>query len=281
MKKTALITNILLATLSLLFLYGCNPKSTSGVAQESTFEKIKKAKTIKVGYIIYPPMVTKNPNTGKLNGHFIATIKDIADQAGWKLKFIETDWSGFAAGLNSRRFDLSIAPTFTTIPRLTKVSFTQPLIYAGNSAIVRANDKRFTQITDFNNKEVTLAVTQGEAGHEYALANLPEAKLIVHPGSNQSLAFQDVLAGRADAALGDAYITAQFVLKHKDKLTDLFADNPYNLTPVSWAIGYGDNDLLAFLNNAIAVLSIQGKLRQYEKEAGANWIHAKTIWITD
>lgn len=277
--KTILMLAV--ALLTLLLTNGCSQDFTSSKSDKNTFESIKDSKILRVGYIVFPPIVTKDVNSGELGGHFISTIKEIARQAEWHVEFVETDWTGFSAGLNSKRFDISIAPTFTTIPRLKSVAFTDPLLYAGNSAIVRANDARFSRVSDFNSKNITIAVTQGEAGHEYALSNLPNAKLIVHPGSDQLLTFQDVLTGRADVALGDAYVTAKFASNHEGKVKDLFSDNPYNLTPVSWAIRYGDEDLLSFLNNSISLLSIQGKLRQYEKESGANWLHAKTVWTLE
>lgn len=124
-------------------------------------------------------------------------------------------------------------------------------------------------------------MTQGEAGHEYATANFKNAKLIVHPGADQMLTFQDVLTGRADVALGDAYVTSQFAKLHSGKVKDLFARNPYNLTPVSWAVQRSDQELLQFLNSAIESLDSTGYLRKFEDVAGAHWLHVKREWRTN
>lgn len=272
------VYRLILISFFSLIAYGCNNLEQPLQNNETTFQNISKSKIVRVGYIVYPPIVTKDVNSGNLGGHFVDTINEIAKQSNWKVEFIETDWSGFTAGLKSKRFDISIAPTFTTIPRLTSVSFTEPLIYAGNSAIALKSNNRFSSIEDLNSEDVTIAVTQGEAGHEYAKANLQKAKLIIHPGPDQLLTFQDVLTGRADVALGDAFVTAKFASQHPDKISDVFSKNPYNLTPVSWSVRYGDIDLLNFLNNSISVLSTQGKLQEFEKRAGANWLHKKVIW---
>jgi ABC-type amino acid transport substrate-binding protein len=125
--------------------------------------------------------------------------------------------------------------------------------------------------------ETRVAVTQGEAGDEYAKANFKKAKITSFPGSNQSAAFQAVVAGRADIALGDAYATAKFA-KANAQVKDLFADKPYNLTPVSWAVKKGDDKLLNFLNSSIEALDYQGRLREFEQKAGANWLHTKKVW---
>ena len=124
-----------------------------------------------------------------------------------------------------------------------------------------------------------MAVTQGEAGAEYAQANFKQAKVISTQGPDQSLTFQNVLNGRADVALGDAYATAQFVQQHPDEVVDVFAANPYNLTPVSWTVRTEDTELLEFLNNALSVLDTRGLLLEYEKKAGAHWLHLKKDYI--
>ena len=254
----------------------CDRLQESG--RNSTFANINTKKVLKAGYIVFPPCVFKDPKTGKLGGHFVATIHEIAKQAGWEVEFQEADWSTFTAGLNTKRFDVSIAPTFVTVPRAMTVSFTKPLFYAGNSAIVRATESRFTDVGSLDQPNIKIAVTQGEAGHEYARSNFKHAEIIPHPGSDQTLTMQDVLSGRADVALGDAYVTARFAAEHADAVKDLFAGRPYNLTPVSWAVRSTDSELLAFLNACIETLETQGKLLQFELAADAHWSHPKREW---
>lgn len=248
---------------------------------DSAFDRISDAKRLRVGYIVFPPAITKDANTQALGGHFVETIKEIAKQAEWQIEFVETDWSGFSAGLDSKRFDLSIAPTFVTIPRAKAVSFTRPLFYAGNSAILRKGDQRFSDILSLDRSDVTISVTQGEAGHEYAKANFKNAKIRVLPGPDQSLTFQDVVAGRSDAALGDAYVTAKFAHAHQDSVVDHFSGNPYNLTPVSWSVPLREPELLSFFNAAIEVLDTQGKLLELERKSGATWLHSTRNYTLD
>lgn len=281
LKNRWLILGISLAMVFLVSLTSCTKNSTQqtslNTASTSTLERIAASNKLKVGYLVFPPSITKNQTTGELGGHLVDTIKEIARLNNWTLEFIETDWAGFATGLDSRRFDISIVPTFVTIPRALSVYFTNTLFYAGNSAIVRSNDTRFTSLESINQPGVTIAVTQGEAGDEYAKANFKKAKIIRFSGGDQSLAFQAVVAGRADVGLGDAYVTSQFV-KANNQVKDLFANNPYNITPVSWAVRKGDNEMLNFLNNSLEAFDYQGRLREWEEKAGANWLHIKKVW---
>jgi polar amino acid transport system substrate-binding protein len=267
---------VALITIILLSLASCTSNSQQAVGK-FTLQQISTTSKLKVGYLVFPPTITKS-SSGELGGHHVEAIKEIARLNNWKLEFIETDWAGFAAGLNSRRFDVSIVPTFITVPRALSVYFTRPLFFAGNSAIVRINDNRFTSIESIDQPGVVVAVTQGEAGDEYARANFKKVKVTRYSGGDQSLAFQAVLSGRADVALGDAYATSQFVKVHATQVKDLFAQSPYNLTPVSWAVRRGDDELLNFLNNSLNAFDYQGYLLNWERKAGANWLHPKKIW---
>ena len=255
-----------------------NKTERNNGVNSSKLEQIVSSNELKVGYLVFPPAITKDSANNKLGGHYIETIKEIARLNNWQLKFIETDWANFSAGLNSGRFDLSIVPTFVTVPRALSVYFTRPLFFAGNSAIVRINDERFTTIESIDREGVKVAVTQGEAGDEYAKANFNKAEIISFSGSDQSLAFQAVVSGRADVALGDAYVTSQFTSRNAKQVKDLFANIPYNLTPVSWAVKRGEDELLNFIDSSLESLDFQGKLLEWEKQSGANWLHLKKVW---
>lgn len=269
-----------LALIVLVSLTACIKNTTqqsSNITSKSILENISANGKVKIGYLVFPPTITKNPNNGELGGHLIETIKEIARLNKWSTEFIETDWTGFATGLESSRFDISVVPTFVTVPRALSVYFTRPLFYGGNSAVTKTNEARFTTLESIDKPNVTVAVTQGEAGDEYVKANFKKAKILRFSGGDQSLAFQSVVAGRADIALGDAYVTSAFA-KANPQVKDLFASVPYNLTPVSWAVKKGDNEMLSFLNSSLDALDYQGRLIELEKKAGANWLHIKKVW---
>jgi polar amino acid transport system substrate-binding protein len=274
----AFMASLSIVTALLFSVAGCGVNALTQRNSSSALEQIITSGTVKVGYLVFPPAITKDPKTGQLSGHFVATIKDIARLMNWKLEFVETDWAGFPAGLNARRFQLSIVPTFVTVPRSASVYFSNPLFFAGNSAIARIGDRRFTTIESIDQPGITVAVTQGEAGAEFASANFKKVRIVQYQGGDQSLAFQSVISRRADVALGDAFVTAKFSQAHSGEVMDLFADKPYNLTPVSWAVRQGDDTFLNFINNSLQALDTQGRLKEWERQAGANWLHLKRVW---
>jgi len=289
MKKTLtkqFLKWTILCTLCLffgMFFLSCDQMSKqpgeSVQKSANTLEKVKKTGILNVGYIPYPPTVQKDPNTGKMTGHYIDTIEYIAKEMGVKVEYHEAEWGTFIAGLKSGQFDLSIAATYRTIPRAEEVAFTRPLMYVGNSVIVKKEETRFKVIKDLDREDITIAVTQGEQGHEYARINLTKAKLKVLSSADQSLAFTEVSTGRTDAALGDSWACKQFA-EHHSEVKDLLANTPYNLTPVGWAVRYDDLVWLEFLNTSLDALESIGKLQEFEKRYDAHWIHPKLTWET-
>jgi ABC-type amino acid transport substrate-binding protein len=232
-----------------------------------TLEKIMKEKAFNIGYIPVPPVVIRDAKTGELSGYFVDSIKLICEQMGVKPNFVEASWSTFIAGLQSGQFDLSIASTFATIPRAMAVDFTRPIQYNAYSAIARKGDTRFKTLADIDKPGIKVALVQGAAGHEYAKQNFKNAQLITLATSDLTAPFVEVSAKRADVGIEDSWSTRRYAALHPE-VVDLFADHPYNVLPISWAVRKGEPELLNFLNTAIDYLRVNGRLEQFATKYG-------------
>jgi ABC-type amino acid transport substrate-binding protein len=267
------------AMLVLALLAGCNQGPAAGGSKvpESTLTKILREKKLKVGYIHYPPSAFRAPD-GKVTGHFAETLEEIIRQLdpGIKVEYEETTWTDFSAALTSGRIDLSIAGTFTTIPRAKVVSFTRPLVYLGRSAVVRRGDKRFSADQgpeQFDRADIKVAVVSGEGSHEYVKARFKhQSNIIVFGGSDLSQALAAVSAGQADVGMSDALETQKYARAHPD-VVDLYAAAPYDLTPIAWAVRHEDMIWKDFLDTALHTLEAQGKLREFEARYDFQWAH--------
>jgi len=246
----------------------------------TTLEKIMDTKILKVGYVNFEPIVFKDPDTGDLRGHFVLAIEEIARQMKVKCEYHETTWANLYKALREGEFHISIAPTFGTISQALSVAVSRPLMYIGSSAIAKRRDRRFRSIQDVDQEGVVVAVTEGESGHRYAQAEIKRAEVVVQPLRDQAITFSQVLEGNADVALGGAHMTAQFAAAHRKEVKDLFADEPYNITGVSWAVKPSDQAFLNFINTALNVLESTGKLAQFEKRYDLHWLHPERLWIT-
>jgi ABC-type amino acid transport substrate-binding protein len=271
---------LILVFTALIAFSGCKQTKSGNNNLQSysdTMQRIQKDGVLRVGYVVYPPTVIKDPNTGELSGHFVDAVRFMADVMKVKVQFIEATWSTFVGGLQSGQYDLSVAATYRTIPRAMAVAFSSPIIYIGNGAIIRKGDARFKSLTDFNQDGITIAVAQGEASHEYAREHFTKAKLIVLSTTDLSQPLTEVLAGRADVGLADAWTTSQFAAKRHD-VVDLFSGHPYDLTPVGWAVRQNDQEFLNFINTSIDYLMSTGRMEEWEAKYNAHWAHPLVQW---
>src|SRR5688500_16188639 len=106
-------------------------------ASGPTLPQVVKTQAVHVGCLGFDPRLIKDPESAKPSGTFIDAIELIAEQLKAKPIYHETNLANFSSGLQSGQYDLSIGPTFRTIPRATSVTFCRPLTYIGNAAVVR------------------------------------------------------------------------------------------------------------------------------------------------
>lgn len=254
------------------------PKATDTAAtSEGTLTKILREKKLVVGYINYPPSTFQDPQTGEVRGHFVETLNEILKQLDPTIEVVyeETSWTDFSAALNTRRIDLSIAGTFATVPRAKVVAFTHPIVYLGRSAIIRSNDKRFSPQNgplQFDRPDTKVAVVEGEGSYEFVKANFKnQQNVIVFSGSDLSQCLAAVSAGQADIGMSDALETAKYAKAHPEVI-DLFASNPYDPTPIAWAVRQDDVIWRAFLDTVLQMLEAQGKLAAFEHNYDYRWL---------
>jgi polar amino acid transport system substrate-binding protein len=259
-------------TLTLACIFGLVLLPVLGFACDSgtpldSLEKIKSDRRIKVGYISYSDITSRDSQTGQVKGFLVDVLYEaLADLNIPKenVEFVETDWQNFSLGLDTQKYNLSIAGTFNTPVRAQAVDFSRPIFYLGNGAVVKQDDNRFHSIEDFNKDDITIAVVQGEQGYEYAKKNLPKVKLISLSGSDLSIAPLQVKLGKADAALSDQYILRKYV-NSNPQVKDALANNPYDVLPICWAVRKNnsqDASLLDYINAQLDRLESSGRLSE-------------------
>ena len=275
---------VLVAGLSAGLLSACRSSSTVVSTQpEGTLARILKEGTLRVGYINYPPSTFLDKSTGTVRGHFVDTLKEILRQLDPRIQIVfeETSFADFSAALNTRRIDLSIAGTFSTIPRSKVVAFTRPLAYLGRGAIVRKGDSRFSPETapiQFDNSAIKVGVVEGEGSHEFVVANFKNQRNVtVFSGTDLSQCLAAVSSGQVDVGLSDALETAKYAKAHPEVI-DLYAEHPYDLTPIAWSVRQDDYAWKAFLDTAIETLEIQGKVAQFEHGYDYRWVQPVTVF---
>lgn len=263
---------VVLASLAL----SCESRSPGSSPAKDVLAEVLSSRRLRVAYIHYPPTAYRDATSGEMRGLFVDLIEEIARRLGAdiEVEYHETTWADFASMLTSGRVDLSIAGTFSTIPRARVVAFTRPLVYLGRSAVVRRGDSRFDRssgVAQFDDPSLRVGVVNGEGSHEYVVANFKNQEgVTVFSGSDLSQCLVAVSSGQVDVGLSDSLETQKYAKRHSE-VVDLYADNPYHVTPIAWAVRRDDHAWRVFLNTSITTLESQGVLSAMKKAYGFQW----------
>jgi ABC-type amino acid transport substrate-binding protein len=180
-------------------------------APNDAFDRAMQAGRITACYVVWPPSVIKDPNSGNLSGFVIDMFSNMASSANLNVTYVESTFGGFPADLNTGKCDVVVAGIYPLISRSTSVAFTNPFLFSGNSMVVRAGDDRFNTTDSFNQKGVRIAVVSGEFGDLYAEKYFPNADLVVlDASSDPSMPLAAVSSGQADVGISEADVVGQY-----------------------------------------------------------------------
>jgi len=244
-----------------LVLTSCNQISNTQTG--SVVDKVRGTHRLKAAYIVYPPFIMKDPNTGNLSGFFVDLMSQIATYGDFKVEYEEAKWSSMVAGLESNRYDLVVSGIFPTIPRSLSVAFADPIMYVGLSGVVPKGDQQLWTEERLHTPGLRISVVSGEVGHEYVRRMLPNAKVTVLDTADITRASAEVAFGRADIALSESIACTEFAAQNQTVKT-VFVDQPLQVFGTTFMLRRGDPDWRNFLNTAIDSLEASGNIRKLE-----------------
>ena len=229
------------------------------LVQESTIEQVIKRGILRVGMSTFVPWAMKD-KTGKLIGFEIDVAQQLGNDMGVKVEFVPTKWAGIIPALLTGKFDVIIGGMSITPDRNLKVNFSIPYDYAGQAIV--ANKKiaaGFNRLEQFNQPDVTIAARLGSTAAVAANKFMPKAQKKFFDDEAQVI--QEVLNGRAHAAVASAPLPAFQALKYPDQLF-LPVQGTFTKEPIGFALRKGDFDTLNYFNNWIRVMDAKGWLTE-------------------
>ncbi len=257
-------TRLLAIAMILSIIAGLAGPSSAGklqqqLVQESTIEQVMKRGTLRVGMSTFVPWAMKD-KTGKLIGFEIDVARQLAADMGVKIEFVPTKWAGIIPALLTGKFDVIIGGMSVRPDRNLKVNFSLPYDYAGQSIV--ANKKMaagFSRLKDFNRPDVTIAARLGSTAADAANKYMPAAQKKFFDDEAQVI--QEVLNGRAHAAVASAPLPAFQAIKYPDQLF-LPITGTFTKEPIGFVVRKGDFDTLNYFNNWIRVTEAKGWLAE-------------------
>lgn len=268
----------LLCALAVLFAL-----SSQAFAQdkESVYDRVIKSGTIRCGYFPFPPVLTKDPNTGEFSGIFYDYMNELGKSLSLKIEWTEEIGLGdFPAALESGRIDAMCAGIWLTAQRARVNDFVMPLYYLPLYAYSRTDDTRFDKdILVLNNAQYTMAVLEGGATSMIQKQIFPDVKVYELPQlTSPAELFLSLKDGKADAVIYDLFTYKNFDANNPGKIRRV-SDQAIKIYPNAVTVRRGEYEFRQMLSNATMEMHLSGAiekiLKKYEKYPGALYGVAK------
>lgn len=193
MKKQVLALSLLLALSSASSAFAAAPK-TLRIGTDPT----------------YAPFESKNAQ-GQLAGFDIDLANEICKRMATKCTYVESDFDALIPSLKAKKIDAIISSLSITEKRQQEIAFSEKL-YAANARLIAPEGSKIMPTVE-SLKGKTIGLLQGTTQETYANENWRPKGINVTPYANQDLVYQDLTAGRIDAAFQDEVAASEGFLK--------------------------------------------------------------------
>ncbi|MEZ5670699.1 MAG: transporter substrate-binding domain-containing protein [Alphaproteobacteria bacterium] len=167
---------------------------TAANAQDS-LEQVIDSGVLRIGVAQSPPWFFKTSSDAEWTGVGVSIGRQMSEDLGVDLAFVETTWGNAVAALQADQMDLMFILDATP-QRALAVDFpTAPSIYYA-MAVMHNEDMAVTSWEALNNPDVSIAVAQGSAIDSFISDTMPNAEIQRFAGLPEAVAaFQ---SGRTD-----------------------------------------------------------------------------------
>jgi ABC-type amino acid transport substrate-binding protein len=143
-----------------LALAGCNPNRSANTSGQtaSRIVTILSRGTIRCSYLVYPPYLLKDANTGKLSGIMFDIMEEIGRGSELKIEWVEeVGYESIFTSVNSGRDDLFCGGLWPNASRVRAGTFSVPVFYSVVKAWGRSDESRFSNLSGINSPDIRIA----------------------------------------------------------------------------------------------------------------------------
>ena len=210
----------------------------------------------------YKPMSYLNKETGQYGGFDAEAVTLLAQSLGVPVRYVPTTWSALTADTRAGKFDLAMCGITRTFARQQKMALSHGYLVFGKTILTRKEDaKKFKTISDLNKKSVRVMVNPGGTNEKFALANLPDCTLIVHPANAEIPGL--VAEGKADIMITETMEARRYV-RDNAKLAAPLIDEPFTRNNFGILMQQGDQLFLNYVNLWMEEMEFNGTFDRLE-----------------
>lgn len=235
----------------------------AGTEKESGYDRVMRTGTLRCGYILLAPEMSKDPNTGKLSG----ISYDVAEELGRRLH-LKIDWAEevnfgtMVQGLKSNHYDAVCFSLYRYSQAIPYADYSNPLFYSATGLFVRQDDHRFDKdIARVNDPSVTISTIDGEMSQFIAAEDFPKAKSLSMPQSTDlSQMMLNVETRKSDVAFVNSVVAKAYLDSHPNTLRNIAKSDPIRIFSHGFMFAKGEYDLVRMINLGLEEMHDQGAI---------------------
>lgn len=252
--------------------------------KETRLDRIKRTGVLHCGYQLWPPVLARDMNTGKMSGFFADLMDEIGKQLSLKIEWTTEIIPGqMFTDLNLGRYDMACMAYFVTPGRVREGSLSTPLFYWPTYLYAREGDTRFERAYEkANDHGVSFAALDGEFSSIGAHEHFPKAKIVAVPQLSSSADMLNMVAThKADLVLTEPMTYLEYSKKNPGSIHQV-AGNPVFVGASTMALPAKEPDLKEAIDGTLFYLQSLGYidklLTQYE-EPGIKFLRAAPPYV--
>jgi polar amino acid transport system substrate-binding protein len=230
-------------------------------SRSSGYDRMLQTRTLRVGYIHYPPGFIRDPNKPVFSGIMHDVLMEIGRNADVKIEFVEeVAWGTMIEAIRSGRVDLVCTGLWPSTARAKLVDFTAAVYYSPVKAYAKSGRTTFNGSKNaINSPSVRIAAIDGEMSSIISRTDFPKARLQTLPQTaDVSQLLLEVSSGKADVTFVEPAIAKAFLARNPDTLKEVEGLPPLRVFPNVLMVAKGDASLKSMLDVAIEELSNTG-----------------------
>ncbi len=208
----------------------------------------------------YPPFTYKDPRTNQLTGYDIEVIRAVAKKAGWRLKFVQSQFDSIFPALDAKRIDVIANQVSINPERQASYLFSSPYTYSHGVIVTAADEDSITTLKDLRGK----TTAQSETSNWAKVAKDAGARVQSVEGFAQAAAL--LQQGRVDAIVNDNIAVLDYLASTKSKRIKISGNAGNEVSKQAFTFRKSDPALRKQADQALASLRKDGTLATISKK---------------
>ena len=204
----------------------------------------------------YPPITNRDHDTDELTGYDIEVVEAVAERAGWRLEFVETQFDAIFPALDAGRIDLIANQVSINPEREARYALSEPYAYSRGVIVTRSDDDSIQSLADLDGKTTAQSSTSNWA----TVARDAGANVETVEGFAQ--AAELLVQGRVDAIVNDNIAVLDYLATTGSDAVTIAADADQETSEQAFAFRQDDAALRDEADRALTSLREDGTLAE-------------------